>query len=212
MELLQSAVAAEVQKLASGSDKPQTAVERDMTDQMVRGHKLHSCLPRGLCAGWRSVADGDDQPDTLLLLSTAAASACLSTQHPQQKIVERAKQMTEDDSADRVNQKAALQQEFEQLLNIFFTGVWGWGLTRAGVCCGLGWCCAEQCAVAMAGAVAVAGDRSSHEVTNVSPPPPHTTTTTTHHHHHTPTNLLHTPSTCTQTQVTAAWTRLTSSG
>lgn len=40
----------------------------------------------------------------------------------QQKIVERAKQMTEDDSADRLNQKAALQQEFEQLLNIFFTG------------------------------------------------------------------------------------------
>jgi hypothetical protein len=41
----------------------------------------------------------------------------------QQKIVERAKQMTEDDSADRLNQKAALQQEFEQLLNIFFTGM-----------------------------------------------------------------------------------------
>lgn len=40
----------------------------------------------------------------------------------QQKIVERAKQMTEDDSADRLSQKAALQQEFEQLLNIFFTG------------------------------------------------------------------------------------------
>lgn len=40
----------------------------------------------------------------------------------QQKIVERAKQMTDDDSADRLSQKAALQQEFEQLLNIFFTG------------------------------------------------------------------------------------------
>jgi hypothetical protein len=37
--------------------------------------------------------------------------------------VERAKQMTEEDSADRSTQKEALQQEFEQLLNIFFTGV-----------------------------------------------------------------------------------------
>lgn len=73
IELLQSAVTAEVQKLASGSDKAASAMERDMTDQM-------------------------------------------------QKIVERAKQMTEDDSTDRLNQKAALQQEFEQLLNIFFTG------------------------------------------------------------------------------------------
>lgn len=40
----------------------------------------------------------------------------------QRKIVERAKQMTDDDGADRSGQKAALQQEFEQLLNIFFTG------------------------------------------------------------------------------------------
>jgi hypothetical protein len=41
---------------------------------------------------------------------------------PQRKLVERAKQMTEEDSADRSSQKEALQQEFEQLLNIFFTG------------------------------------------------------------------------------------------
>ena len=40
----------------------------------------------------------------------------------QRKLVERAKQMTEEDSPDRSNQKEALQQEFEQLLNIFFTG------------------------------------------------------------------------------------------
>jgi hypothetical protein len=40
----------------------------------------------------------------------------------QRKLVERAKQMTEEDSADRSTQKEALQQEFEQLLNIFFTG------------------------------------------------------------------------------------------
>eukprot|EP00775_Hariotina_reticulata_P007491 gene7491-7700_t len=74
MELLQSAVTAEVQKLASKTDgKPTTEIERDMTDQM-------------------------------------------------RKIVERAKQMTEDTSEDRLGQKAALQQEFEQLLNIFFTG------------------------------------------------------------------------------------------
>jgi hypothetical protein len=39
IELLQSAVTAEVQKLASGSDKAASAMERDMTDQMVR--KLH---------------------------------------------------------------------------------------------------------------------------------------------------------------------------
>lgn len=36
IELLQSAVTAEVQKLASGSDKAASAMERDMTDQMVR--------------------------------------------------------------------------------------------------------------------------------------------------------------------------------
>lgn len=36
IELLQSAVTAEVQKLASGSDKASSAMERDMTDQMVR--------------------------------------------------------------------------------------------------------------------------------------------------------------------------------
>jgi hypothetical protein len=53
----------------------------------------------------------------------------------QQKIVERAKLMTEDDSADRLSQKAALQQEFEQLLNIFFTGG---GLLEGG-CCSAGW-------------------------------------------------------------------------
>lgn len=35
IELLQSAVTAEVQKLASGTDKATSAVERDMTDQMV---------------------------------------------------------------------------------------------------------------------------------------------------------------------------------
>jgi hypothetical protein len=35
IELLQSAVTAEVQKLANGTDKPASAVERDMTDQMV---------------------------------------------------------------------------------------------------------------------------------------------------------------------------------
>lgn len=40
----------------------------------------------------------------------------------QKKLVERAKQMTEDGTADRSGQKEALQQEFEQLLNIFFTG------------------------------------------------------------------------------------------
>jgi hypothetical protein len=33
--------------------------------------------------------------------------------------------MTEDSSDDRLGQKAALQQEFEQLLNIFFTGECG---------------------------------------------------------------------------------------
>lgn len=43
IELLQSAVTAEVQKLASGTDKAASAVERDMTDQMVRHH-------RGCCA------------------------------------------------------------------------------------------------------------------------------------------------------------------
>lgn len=35
IELLQSAVTAEVQKIAAGSDKAASAVERDMTDQMV---------------------------------------------------------------------------------------------------------------------------------------------------------------------------------
>jgi hypothetical protein len=63
------------------------------------------------------------------VLAIAACVAALPAACPplllaslQQKIVERAKQMTEDDSADRLSQKAALQQEFEQLLNIFFTG------------------------------------------------------------------------------------------
>ncbi|KAF8071032.1 EGY1 [Scenedesmus sp. PABB004] len=75
MELLQSAVTAEVQKLAGSKADPKATseIERDMTDQM-------------------------------------------------RKIVERAKQMTEEEGADKVDQKAALQQEFEQLLNIFFTG------------------------------------------------------------------------------------------
>jgi hypothetical protein len=47
MELLQSAVAAEVQKLASGTDKSRTAVERDMTDQMV-GKRVHVCVGSAL--------------------------------------------------------------------------------------------------------------------------------------------------------------------
>uniref|UniRef100_A0A383VG94 Peptidase M50 domain-containing protein n=1 Tax=Tetradesmus obliquus TaxID=3088 RepID=A0A383VG94_TETOB len=75
LELMQSAVTAEVAKLAgkAGEGKATSEMERDMTDQM-------------------------------------------------RKLVERAKQMTEEDSSDRSQQKEALQQEFEQLLNIFFTG------------------------------------------------------------------------------------------
>jgi len=46
IELLQSAVTAEVQKLASGTDKAASAVERDMTDQMVsvRYQRLPQCV------------------------------------------------------------------------------------------------------------------------------------------------------------------------
>ncbi len=40
----------------------------------------------------------------------------------QRKLVDRAKQMTEEDTPDKDGQKAELQQEFEQLLNIFFSG------------------------------------------------------------------------------------------
>jgi hypothetical protein len=43
IELLQSAVTAEVQKLASGSDKAASAMERDMTDQMVRQEAATLC-------------------------------------------------------------------------------------------------------------------------------------------------------------------------
>lgn len=65
-----------------------------------------------------------------------AVLSCLAVL--QQKIVERAKQMTEDDSADKLNQKAALQQEFEQLLNIFFTGVRA--RHHSAACALLRWC------------------------------------------------------------------------
>jgi hypothetical protein len=130
IELLQSAVTAEVQKLASGSNKAPSAMERDMTDQMVR--QPTGCLPVSSCllATVTHHSGGCCEAAltccvALWLMSSRAVGvkrAWLCCVVLQQKIVERAKQMTEDDSADRLNQKAALQQEFEQLLNIFFTG------------------------------------------------------------------------------------------
>jgi hypothetical protein len=51
MELLQSAVTAEVQKLASKTDgKPTTEIERDMTDQMVSPNSGRQQLHHLLCA------------------------------------------------------------------------------------------------------------------------------------------------------------------
>lgn len=93
IELLQSAVTAEVQKLASGTDKATSAVERDMTDQMVSRAQLqlycrvcHAVVTKhGAQHGWLARKVQQAVKQLKCVMHTAfpcCSSGCQSTVRP----------------------------------------------------------------------------------------------------------------------------------